>query len=118
MTTKRVYSDYLRDIVESADHAMLFVSGMTFEDFRHDIKTQFAVTRALEVIGEAAKQIPGVLRKKYPEIPWRSMTGMRDKLVHEYFGVNLVVVWKTVIEELPTLRTSIQTVLENEENNA
>lgn len=114
MTQPRVVIDYLRDMVESTSNALDFVAGMSFDDFQHDIKTQFAVVRALEIIGEAAKSIPDDLRQKYPHMPWRSMAGMRDKLIHHYFGVNLIVVWKTVVEDMPTLHADLQQVLTNE----
>lgn len=73
--------------------------------------------RALEIIGEATKNIPAEVRNQYPDIPWRSMAGMRDKLSHQYFGVNLEVVWKTSTEDLPQLRTKLQIVLEKIEKN-
>lgn len=114
MTQSRVVIDYLRDMVESARAALEFVAGASFDDFQQDRKTQFAVVRALEIIGEAAKCVPDDLRQQYPYIPWRSMAGMRDKLIHHYFGVNLIVVWKTVVEDLPTLSIDIQQVLTNE----
>uniref|UniRef100_UPI00262F28BC HepT-like ribonuclease domain-containing protein n=1 Tax=Thermococcus sp. TaxID=35749 RepID=UPI00262F28BC len=69
-----------------------FTSGMDFEDFSKDRKTQFAVIRALEIIGEAAKAIPEDFKKEHPKVPWREMAGMRDKLIHAYFGVDLHVV--------------------------
>ncbi|MEM7534126.1 MAG: DUF86 domain-containing protein [Chloroflexota bacterium] len=114
MTSKRDYLDYLSDIIEYTDAAISFVDGMSLEDFREDKKTIFAVVRALEVIGEATKHIPDSLRSQYPDVPWRSIAGTRDKLIHEYFGVNLVVVWHTVIDDLPSLHSSVDTILKNE----
>lgn len=84
---------------------------MPLDQFVADDKTIFAVVRALEIVGEAAKRIPQEVRDQHSEIPWREMTGMRDKLTHDYFGVNVEVVWKTVIEDLPDLATKIQAML-------
>jgi len=103
MKTGRIFIDYLRDILESIEKAFRFVQGMDEKDFLKDEKTVFAVIRALEIVGEAAKKIPDDIRGKYPDIPWREMTGMRDKLIHDYFGVNLKLIWKTVQEDLPPL---------------
>lgn len=72
-----------------------FIDGMTFETFVRDDKTVFAVVRALEIVGEATKRIPASIRDQAPSIPWRAMAGMRDKLSHDYIGVNVAVVWKT-----------------------
>lgn len=84
---------------------------MPLDQFVADDKTIFAVVRALEIVGEAAKRIPQEVRDQHSEISWREMTGMRDKLTHDYFGVNVEVVWKTVIEDLPDLATKIQAML-------
>lgn len=113
MNRGRVYSDYLRDMLESAVKATEFVSGMNFDDFRKDEKTIYAVVRALEIIGEAAKKIPKVLGDSYPEIPWREIAGTRDKLIHEYFGVNLLVVWRTVQDDLPILIRQLNKILDD-----
>lgn len=83
---------------------MEFVEGMEYEEFINDDKTVFAVILAIEIIGEAVKNVPNDLRKEYPEISWREMAGMRDKLIHEYFAVDRRRVWKTVKEEIPPLK--------------
>jgi len=97
----REHIDYLGDIVEAAEKAVEFVRGMTFEQFLIDDRTLFAVVRALEIVGEAAKRVPESVRGRYPAVPWSTMAGMRDKLIHDYFGVSKPVVWKTATEDLP-----------------
>jgi len=73
---------------------MKFVKSMSYDEFVQDDKTVFAVVRAIEIIGEAVKNIPEEVRGSYPEIPWKDMAGMRDKLIHSYFGIRLERVWK------------------------
>lgn len=87
---------------------------MTYDEFALDEKTNFAVVRALEIVGEATKQIPAELKGRYPHLPWRDMAGMRDKLVHNYFGVNLEVVWETATQEAPALEAEIRTLITQE----
>ena len=105
--------DYVEDILDAMSKAIKFVGDMEYEDFIRDDKTVFAVIRAMEVIGEAVKNIPDHVKKRYSEIPWRSMTGMRDKLIHEYFGVELKRVWKTVREEIPPLKPLFDSMLKD-----
>lgn len=107
MKRKRVYLDYLRDMLDATEKALRFTTGMTFPAFIEDDKTAFAVVRALEVLGEAAKKVPKSVRDRYPGLPWRAMAGIRDKLIHEYFGVNLQVVWQTVQEDLPSAKKTL-----------
>lgn len=104
---KRVYQDYIHDILATAQDIMEFVEGMGFEDFKNDKKTIYAVIRGIEVIAEAAKKIPKSIKDKHSAIPWKDMAGMRDKLIHEYFGVDIAVLWKTVEQDLPLLRSLI-----------
>lgn len=101
---KKEFLDYLEDIVEAMNNAMKFVEDMEFDDFVKDSRTNYAAVRALEIVGEAAKKIPDRVKARYPDIPWRDMAGMRDKLIHEYFGVNLRVVWDTVRRDIPKLK--------------
>ncbi len=88
-----------------------FIVGMNFAQFEEDEKTAFAVIRGLEIIGEATKKIPPDVRQRYPDLPWQSMAGMRDKLIHDYIGVNLAVVWRTVQEDLPRLRPKLEEII-------
>jgi len=89
-----------------------FVNGWTFEEFAADRKTQFAVIRALEIIGEAAKNIPFEVREKYPSVPWKDLTSIGDKLVHAYFGVNLKVVWLSVKESIFESKPDVKHILD------
>jgi uncharacterized protein with HEPN domain len=108
---KREYEDYLRDMLENAEKALSFVQGMDYDGFYTDDKAVYAVIRALEIIGEAARQIPEDARKANPKIQWREIAAMRNKLTHEYFGVNTKVIWRTVREDLPLIIPALKKML-------
>ncbi len=102
---------YLDDILEAIGKIDQYTEGLDFEHFRKDEKTSDAVIRNFSVIGEAVKQIPASIRRKYPEIPWQVIAGMRDKLVHEYFGIRYDVIWETIELRLPSLKLAIRKIL-------
>ncbi len=108
---KRDPTLFLYDILECIEKIQKYVSGMTYEDFENDERTVDAVLRNLEIIGEAARNIPSEFRVKYPDIPWRRIVGLRNVVIHEYFGVDLENIWEIVKNDLPDLKQKIKTLL-------
>lgn len=109
---KRELLDYLQDILNAIESAERFVADMDYDAFEADEKTNFAAVRALEIVGGPSKKIPPDIRREYPDVPWREMAGMRDKLSHDYFGVNLQRVFETVRRDLPPLRASFRKIVD------
>jgi uncharacterized protein with HEPN domain len=107
----RDYQVYIEDIIDAIESIEEYTNALAFEQFVKDKKTVDAVVRNFEIIGEATKHVPESVRKKYSSVPWRDMAGMRDALIHGYFGVNLDVVWKTIKERLPTVKPLIEKAL-------
>lgn len=111
MSNKREYRDYLQDICDAIADIIEFVAGMDKEAFAKDKKTFNAVIRSLEIIGEATKKVPAEVKLKSTTIPWVEMAGMRDKLIHEYFGVDIDIVWETIQHDLDRVEKSIKELL-------
>jgi len=107
----RADKDYIKDVLDAIKKIEEFIDGMDYNEFLEDVKTQYAVVRALEIIGEAVKNISDKLKKKYPEIPWKAIAGMGDKLIHAYFGVDWEVVWLTVKKDIPKIKPVFEKLL-------
>jgi uncharacterized protein with HEPN domain len=105
--------DYLRHILAEADYLVEQSRNLTLDQFQTDATLQRAFVRSLEVIGEATKQLPESLRTKYPEVEWRSMARMRDRLIHGYFGVDYALVWDVVQQRIPPLQQAIRRILDS-----
>jgi uncharacterized protein with HEPN domain len=104
--------DYLRHILVEADYVIGESGSLTFEEFMSDGTLQRAFVRSLEIIGEAAKKVPEAFRAQYPAVEWRAMAGMRDRLIHDYFGVDYELVWDVVQKRVPELRSQVLSILE------
>ena len=108
---KRDYRLFFEGILDSTEKIEEFVADMSFDEFVNDDKTSSAVMRKLEIIGEATKNLPGDIRRKYKGLPWREMARMRDKITHAYFGINYKIVWNVIKERLPENKPTIQQIL-------
>lgn len=104
---------FLAHIVESAADIENYTKKFSKEKFLKDKRTQDAIIRRIGIIGEAAKNVSSEIKKNSPNIPWKQITGMRDVLVHEYFGVRLERVWKTAKKDIPKLKKQVSELLEN-----
>lgn len=107
---------YLRDILAAIESIEAFVEDMDFNSFRDDDKTTSAVIRKFEIIGEASKNVPDRIKEQYPSIPWKDMAGMRDRLIHFYFGIDYKLVWETIKKRMPTIKPLISQILKDLES--
>jgi len=108
--------EYLRHILDETVYLSRQTPGLSKEQFLVDETLKRAFVRSIEIIGEATKQIPEDIRKKYPHTQWRAMAGMRDRLIHGYFGIDYDIVWDVVINKIPELQQEIKEILRNEES--
>ena len=108
---------YLHHVLNETQYLIGQSQGLSKEAFLRDDTRQRAFVRSLEIIGEAAKQIPNAIRQKYDHIPWRAISGMRDRLIHAYFGVDYEIVWDAVINKVPELQQEIEHILQQEIGN-
>jgi uncharacterized protein with HEPN domain len=106
--------EYLRHILDETEYLTRQTRNLTRERFMRDETLQRAFVRSIEIIGEATKQIPDDFKEKYRHLEWRAMAGMRDKLVHEYFGVDYDIVWDVAVNKAPALRQAIKQIIESE----
>lgn len=110
---KRAAWLFVQDILEAIMQIESYIGTLTYEEFRKEDKTTSAVVWKVHVIGEAAKNIPKALRQKYPDIPWKNMAGMRDRIVHSYFGVDYEIVWKVINSNLPQIKPQLKKMLDD-----
>lgn len=104
---------YLQHILDALLRILEYTSLGGWETFRSDKKSQDAVVRNLEIIGEAVKHLSNPLRERMQDIPWKKIAGMRDELIHEYFGVDMGIVWKVIENEIPKLKVKIEQLLQD-----
>lgn len=107
----REYRLFLEDMRKACDKVIRFTQQLTREQFVADEKTFDAVMRDLEIIGEAAKHIPPEVRAQYPDVDWRKMSGLRDVVIHEYFGIDVELIWDIITHEVPGLLPRLNRIL-------
>jgi uncharacterized protein with HEPN domain len=108
--SKRDWTLFLQDMLDIIGKIGQYTSGMSFQEFLQDSRTQDAVVRNLEVLGEAARRIPPDIQERYPEIPWAQIVGLRNRLIHGYFLVDYGIVWEIVQNELSPLREKLEQI--------
>ncbi len=112
--SERDFRVYCMDILDSGSAILEFVKGVSFDEFCSDRKTYSAVIREFEIIGEAAGKLPDKLKQEHPDIEWQDIKDFRNLLTHEYFGIDLEIVWKIIHEDLPILMNAVKEIVRTE----
>lgn len=112
--SKRDWRLFINDMLECIERIEKYVSGLSYDDFIKDDKTKDAVVRNLEIIGEAANQIPMDIRERYKDIPWAQIVGLRHRLIHGYFVVDYDIVWNIISKEIPDLKIKIKEIFKDQ----
>jgi len=115
--SKRDLRLYCADILDSGSAIIEFVNGLSFEQFCNDRKTYSAVIREFEIIGEAVGKLPETLKGRRPDVEWQDIRDFRNLLTHEYFGVDLEIVWKIIEDDLPVLMEAIREIMPTQSNS-
>lgn len=103
----REFLDFIEDMLDGMNKAELLLEGVDYSQFESDFRINFAVVRALEIIGEAVKRLPDELYRQYPDIPWKGMAGMRDRIIHGYDNVDFQIIWDVVKQDIPHIKPKI-----------
>ena len=114
--TDRTYNMYLDDLLMAMLRISEYISEHTYESFKKDYKTVDAVIRNFEIIGEASKSIPVEIKSEYPAVPWAEMYLLRNKVSHEYFGIDYEIIWDIAYNHLPDNKSQIEEIIKNNEN--
>jgi len=110
--------NYLRHILDECEFLLDSARGLTADEFLVDKTLRRAFQRSLEIIGEASKRLTADFRSTHPDLPWKEMAAMRDRLIHGYFGVDDAIVWDVVVSHIPTVRMAVLRILNGDDANA
>jgi uncharacterized protein with HEPN domain len=105
------FLDFVEDFFDGMQKAEILLEGVDYLQFESDFRINYAVVRALEIIGDAVKRLPEELKQEFPDIPWKGMSGMRDRIIHGYDNVDLEIVWDVIKRDIPLIKPKIERIL-------